>query len=82
MPNNKIDAIDLRILRELQQSGKLSNVDLAGRVGLSPSPCLSRVRPLEQRGIIDRYVALVRPRSVRLLINVFIHITLERPLYR
>ena len=38
MPNNKIDAIDLTILRELQQSGKLSNVDLAGRVGLSPSP--------------------------------------------
>ena len=75
MPTNKIDPIDLRILRELQQSGKLSNVDLAGRVGLSPSPCLSRVRSLEQRGIIDRYVALVRPSSVGLLINVFIQVT-------
>ena len=75
MPTNKIDSIDLRILRELQQSGKLSNVDLAGRVGLSPSPCLSRVRSLEQRGIIDRYVALVRPSSVGLLINVFIPVS-------
>lgn len=82
MPTNKIDSIDLRILRELQQSGKLSNVDLAGRVGLSPSPCLSRVRSLEQRGIIDRYVALVRPSSVGLLINVFIQITLERQVER
>jgi len=78
MPNNKIDSTDLRILHELQQSGKLSNVDLASRVGLSPSPCLSRVRALEQNGIIDRYVALVTPGSVGLLINVFIQVTLER----
>ena len=78
MPNNKIDSTDLRILHELQHSGKLSNVDLASRVGLSPSPCLSRVRALEQNGIIDRYVALVTPGSVGLLINVFIQVTLER----
>ena len=78
MPNNKIDSIDLRILHELQQFGKISNVDLAGRVGLSPSPCLSRVRALEQKGIIDRYVALVKPDRVGLLINVFIQVTLER----
>ena len=78
MPNNKIDPIDLRILHELQQFGKISNVDLAGRVGLSPSPCLSRVRALEQKGIIDRYVALVKPDRVGLLINVFIQVTLER----
>jgi Lrp/AsnC family leucine-responsive transcriptional regulator len=61
MPNNKIDTIDLRIFHELQQCGKISKVDLAGRVGLSPSPCLSRVRAIEQKGIIDRYVALVKP---------------------
>ena len=78
MPNNKIDSIDLRILHELQQFGKISNVDLAGRVGLSPSPCLCRVRALEQKGIIDRYVALVKPDRVGLLINVFIQVTLER----
>lgn len=78
MPNNKIDPIDLRILHELQQFGKISNVDLAGRVGLSPSPCLTRVRALEQKGIIDRYVALVKPDRVGLLINVFIQVTLER----
>jgi len=78
MPNNKIDSIDLRILHELQQFGKISNVDLAGRVGLSPSPCLTRVRALEQKRIIDRYVALVKPDRVGLLINVFIQVTLER----
>ena len=78
MPNDKIDSIDLRILHELQQFGKISNVDLAGRVGLSPSPCLTRVRALEQKGIIDRYVALVKPDRVGLLINVFIQVTLER----
>ena len=78
MPNNKIDTIDLRIFHELQQCGKISKVDLAGRVGLSPSPCLSRVRALEQKGIIDRYVALVKPDRVGLLINVFIQVTLER----
>ena len=78
MPNNEIDSIDLRILHELQKFGRISNVDLAGRVGLSPSPCLSRVRSLEQKGIIDRYVALVKPGSVGLLINVFIQVTLER----
>ena len=78
MPNNKIVSIDLRILHELQQFGKISNVDLAGRVGLSPSPCLTRVRALEQKGIIDRYVALVKPDRVGLLINVFIQVTLER----
>lgn len=78
MPNNKIDSIDLRILHELQQFGKISNVDLAGRVGLSPSPCLTRVRALEKKGIIDRYVALVKPDRVGLLINVFIQVTLER----
>ena len=78
MPNDKIDSIDLRILHELQQFGKISNVDLAGRVGLSPSPCLSRVRALEKKGIIDRYVALVKPDRVGLLINVFIQVTLER----
>ena len=53
----KLDAIDRRILAALQGNGRLSNVELAERVGLSPSPCLRRVRLLEEAGVIKRYVA-------------------------
>ena len=56
----KIDAIDLRLLDELQKDGSLSNVELARRVHLSPSPCLTRVKALEAAGVINRYVALPR----------------------
>ena len=72
------DAIDLRILEELQQDAKLSNVELASRVALSPSPCLVRVRALEQAGVIDKYVTLVNPLRVGLGVSVFIQISLER----
>lgn len=54
----KLDSIDLRILAELQTDGALSNVELARRIHLSPSPCLARVKALEQSGVINRYVAL------------------------
>jgi DNA-binding Lrp family transcriptional regulator len=54
----KLDTIDLRILAELQTDGSLSNVELARRVHLSPSPCLARVKALEKAGVIARYVAL------------------------
>lgn len=74
----KLDAIDLRILAELQRDGKLTNVELANRVGLSASPCLARVRQLERAGVISRYVALVNPETLGLMISVFIQITLER----
>ena len=78
MPNYELDAIDLRILSELQMHGRLKNVELASRVGLSPSPCLARVRALESAGVIDRYVALVNPESLNLGISVFIQVALER----
>lgn len=78
MPHNRLDATDLRILAALQAQGKLTNVDLAARIGLSPSPCLARVKALEQSGVIDRYVALVKPDAVGLGISVFIQVTLER----
>lgn len=78
MPQRPVDAIDRKILSELQGNAKLTNVELAARVGLSPSPCLTRVRALEHAGIIERYVALVRPESLGLAISVFIQITLER----
>ena len=72
-----LDAIDRKILTALQADGRLSNVELAERVGLSPSPCLRRVRLLEQAGIIDRYVALVNQGAVGLPVSVFISIKLE-----
>ncbi|WP_313802481.1 Lrp/AsnC family transcriptional regulator [Sphingobium sp.] len=77
MPN-KIDQQDLRILRELQENGRLTNVDLAHRVNLSPSPCLARVRELERSGVIDRYVTLLEPARLGLNLSVFIEVTLER----
>lgn len=54
----KLDQTDLKILDELQRDGSLSNIELARRVHLSPSPCLARVRALESAGVIDRYVAI------------------------
>ncbi|MCD0416596.1 Lrp/AsnC family transcriptional regulator [Rubrivivax sp. JA1024] len=60
----KLDAIDRAILQELQIDGRLSNVDLAQRVHLSPSACLRRVKALEEQGVVDRYVALLNPRAI------------------
>ncbi|MCU4120583.1 Lrp/AsnC family transcriptional regulator [Variovorax sp. N23] len=73
----KLDAIDLRILDELQRDGALSNVELARRVHLSPSPCLARVKALETAGVIDRYVALASASALGLGLNVFISISLK-----
>jgi DNA-binding Lrp family transcriptional regulator len=73
----KLDAVDLKILTELQRDGSLSNVELAKRVHLSPSPCLARVKALEQAGVIDRYVALANASVLGLGLNVFISISLK-----
>lgn len=73
-----LDEIDRRILALLQEEARLPNVDLAGKVGLSPSPCLRRVRALERRGAIRRYVTLVDPAAVGLPISVFVAVTLEK----
>ena len=68
----KLDTLDLRILAELQADGSLSNVELARRVHLSPSPCLARVKALEAAGVISRYVALANAAALRLmLMNTF-----------
>jgi DNA-binding Lrp family transcriptional regulator len=72
-----MDATDLAILSELQRDGSLSNVELARRVKLSPSPCLARVRALEESGTIRRYVALVDPEALGLGVSVFISISLR-----
>lgn len=72
-----LDTTDLRILAELQNDASLSNVELARRVHLSPSPCLARVKSLEAEGLIRQYVALLDPAQLGLLLNVFIFISLK-----
>ena len=78
MPQPELDTIDWRILALLQEDARISNVDLAKAVGLSPSPCLSRVRTLEEAGFIRRYVSLLDPQRVGLMVSVFIQVALEK----
>ena len=74
----ELDAIDWKILGLLQTDARISNVDLARQVGLSPSPCLNRVRALEKGGYISRYVTLLDSLRVGLRVSVFIQVTLEK----
>lgn len=73
----KLDEIDRRILSALQQDGRLTLAQLSQKVGLSASPCHRRVRLLEERGVIERYAAVINQRSVGLPVSVFISIKLE-----
>jgi len=72
----KLDQIDRRILRALQRDGRLQNVELAKQVGLSPSPCLRRVRRLESIGVIEQYTALLDASKVGVSLTVFARISL------
>ena len=74
----KLDTIDLKILDELQRDGRLSNVALARRVGLSPTPCAERVRALEAAGIIAGYSARLDAQRLDLGLLVFIEIAIDR----
>jgi len=67
----KLDEIDKRILRALQRDGRLQNVELAREVGLSPSPCLRRVRLLEEAGVISRYVAVLDGSKIGASLSLF-----------
>ena len=78
MPVPALDAVDLKILALLQVDGRISINDLAGKVGLSPSPCLRRVRILEKSGVIARYVAVLDQRAAGLPVSVFISVKLEK----
>ncbi|MDF3934916.1 Lrp/AsnC family transcriptional regulator [Pseudomonas citronellolis] len=78
MSNHKLDAYDHRILAALQRDGRLSNVQLAEEIGLSPSPCLRRVRLLEEAGVIRRYGADLDRDQVGLGLTVFVGIKVER----
>lgn len=73
----EFDAIDRRILSALQRDGRLQNIELAKEVGLSPSPCLRRVRLLEEAGVIERYVAVLNPAKVGKGLSVFARIWLK-----
>jgi len=73
-----LDAIDLRILACLQENARIANTELSTAVGLSPAPCLRRVRALEERGVIRKHVTLVSPAAVGLPVSVFVSISLER----
>jgi Lrp/AsnC family transcriptional regulator, leucine-responsive regulatory protein len=77
MAVRRLDQIDRRILQELQADARLSNVVLARRVGLSPAPCLRRVRALEDAGIIRSYATLVEPSAIDLGVTVFVQVRLD-----
>ena len=78
MPKSNLDAVDRKILGQLQADGRISLANLAAKVGLSPSPCLRRVRTLERDGVIARYVAVLDQRAVGLPVSIFISIKLEK----
>src|SRR5215207_9199294 len=77
MPNSDLDAIDRRIAAALQLDGRLSNVDLAERVGLSPSPCLRRLKRLEREGYIEAYRAVLQRGRIGLGLTVFVGVKIE-----
>ena len=72
MPTNHLDDFDLRILAELQKDGRISNADLADRIGLSPTPCLRRVKTLEKEGYIQGYRAELAPSNIGLGLTVMV----------
>jgi DNA-binding Lrp family transcriptional regulator len=71
MPHSRLDEIDRKILAELQADGRMTNVELAKRVGISAPPCLRRVRTLEEAGFIRGYHAEVNPRELGFEVQVF-----------
>ncbi len=76
--DHRLDRTDKRILRELQSNGRISNVELARRVNLSATPCLERVRRLEQSGFILDYVAVLDPHRIEASLLLYVEVTLDR----
>lgn len=76
--DHQLDRTDRRILRELQQNGRISNVELARRINLSATPCLERVRRLEQAGYIREYVAILDPHRMNNGLLLYVEVTLDR----
>ncbi len=77
MPKTPLDRTDYRILHHLQNNARISNTELADAVGLSPSPCLRRVKALEQGGVLKRYASIVDAKAVGLPISVFVSVSLH-----
>jgi len=77
-PPIALDAIDRRLIGILQAEGRATNQELADQVGLSPSPCLRRVRRLEAEGVIAGYVALVNPEAIGLSVSAFVRVRLDQ----
>jgi Lrp/AsnC family leucine-responsive transcriptional regulator len=75
-PPKDLDALDRKILALLQEDGRISLAELASKVGLSPSPCLRRIRMMERSGIIARYVAVLDQRRIGLPVSVFVSLKL------
>lgn len=73
-----LDRIDRNILRELQKNGRISNIELSQKVGLSPTPSMERVKRLEKQGIIKSYTALLDPQQLNASLLVYIELTLKR----
>lgn len=76
--DHRLDRTDRRILHELQHNGRVSNVELARRVNLSATPCLERVRRLEQAGFIREYVAILDPQRINVGLLLYVEVTLDR----
>lgn len=74
----QLDEIDHRILDQIQTDGRITNQELSERIGLSPSPCLRRLKQMEQNGVISRYVALVDPERVGLSVTAFVRVRLDQ----
>ena len=72
-----MDDIDWKILKNLQDNARITNADLADRVGLSPAPCLRRVRALEKQGVIRKYATLLDAGAINMGVTVFVQITLD-----
>ncbi|TKB47050.1 winged helix-turn-helix transcriptional regulator [Thalassotalea mangrovi] len=73
-----LDRIDLTILDTLQKDGRISNVELAKKVNLSPSPCLDRVKRLESEGYVKRYAAILNAEKLNIPMSAFIQLTLDK----
>lgn len=77
MPKVKLDRIDRKILHDLQENGRMTNVELAQRAGISAPPCLRRVRALEEAGVIKGYHADIDPNSLGFGVSVFAQVGLS-----
>ncbi len=74
--SDKLDKIDLKILRILQENSKITNLDLSKKIGLSPAPTLERVKKLEQSGVVESYHAQVSPQAIGLSVKTFVLVSL------